>query len=217
MPERPSDERLEHVIRELEPTGGAIELLDAEWHLVWVSDELKRLLDADDDEQLGFGRHILERYQLAPWRSLVTDESAARAFALNVPYLAADTPGGVDALRQFAGDEIAPILDTLEPEPVPPLWAFDMDVVLPNGPVGRVWCYSARLHDGTGELFGIVRVYTTGLPAHLLALVARGDEVLFERMAQVSEPGRRAAAVMFAISIPLARCPGDSPARRTSA
>jgi class 3 adenylate cyclase len=39
--------------------------------------------------------------------------------------------------------------------------------------------------------------------------VARGDEVLFERMAQVAEPGRRAAAVLFAdldSSGVLARC-----------
>jgi class 3 adenylate cyclase len=193
-----SDERLARMIRELEPTGGAIELLDAEWRLVWVSEELKGLLGIHDDEQLGFGRHILERYQLPPWRSMVTDESAAQAFARNVPYLAHGTPGGVEALREFAGEELRALLDSVEPSPIPPLWAFEMDVLLDGAPGGRVWCYSARLHDEAGELFGIARVYTAGLPAHLLVLVARGDEVLFERMAQVAEPRRRATAVLFA-------------------
>jgi class 3 adenylate cyclase len=198
MPEGPSDQRLQRVIRELEPTGGAIELLDDEWRLVWVSEELKGLLDTDDEEQLGFGRHILERYQLPPWRSMVTDESAAAAFARNVPYLAHGTPGGVDALREIAGDELLPLLDSIEPSPVPALWAFDMEIVRDGREAGRAWCYSARLHDEQGDLFGIVRVYTAGLPAHLLALVARGDEVLFERMARVAEPKPRATAVLFA-------------------
>jgi class 3 adenylate cyclase len=198
MPQRPTDERLERIIRELEPTGGAIELLDADWHLVWVSDELKGLLGVDDEQELGYGEHILKRYQLPPWRSMVDDESAAQAFSRNVPYLAHGTPGGVDALRRFAGDELQPILDQVEPSPVPALWAFDMEILRDGGPAGRAWCYSARLHDENGQLFGIARLYTAGLPAHLLALVTRGDEVLFERMAQVAEPGRRAAAVLFA-------------------
>jgi class 3 adenylate cyclase len=198
MPSRSPDERLARVIRELEPTGGAIELLDSEWRLVWISDELRSLLGAHDDAELGFGRPILERYQLPPWRTMVTDESAARAFTRNVPYLAHAMPGGTDAVREMAGDELRPLLDGVEPSPVPAVWAFEMDVVLDGEPGGRVWCYSARLHDDSGALFGIARLYTAGLPAHLLALVARGDEVLFERMAQVAEPKPRATAVMFA-------------------
>lgn len=198
MGDRAPDDRLRRVIDELEPTGGAIEVLDSEWRLVWISDELKGLLGTDDEEQLGYGRHILERYQLPPWRSMITDESAAQAFARNVPYLAHGTPGGVDALREFAGNEVAPLLDTVEPAPVPALWAFAMDILPDGGAAGRAWCYSARLHDEAGELFGIARMYTAGLPAHLLAMVARGDELLFERMAQVAEPQARAAAVLFA-------------------
>jgi class 3 adenylate cyclase len=198
MTERPTDERLNWVIRELEPTGGAIELLDAQWRLVWVSDELKGLLGVEDEAQLGYGEHILKRYQLPPWRSMVTDESAAQAFDRNVPYIAHGTPGGIETLREFAADELRPLLDQVEPSPVPALWAFDMQIVREGADTGRAWCYSARLHDDAGELFGIARLYTAGLPAHLLALVARGDEVLFERMAQVAEPRRRATAVLFA-------------------
>jgi class 3 adenylate cyclase len=186
------------VIRELQPTGGAIELLDSQWRLVWVSDELRELLGVEDEDELGFGEHILTRYQQPQWRSMVTDESAAQAFARNAPYLAHGTPGGVDALREFVGEELRPLLDEVEPAPIPPVWAFDIEIVHDGVSTGRSWCYSARLHDEDGELLGIARLYTAGLPAHLLALVARGDEVLFERMAQVAEPGRRAAAVLFA-------------------
>jgi hypothetical protein len=130
MPERSTDERLEQVIRELEPTGGAIELLDSQWRLIWVSDELRGLLGVEDEDELGFGEHILKRYQLRPWRSMVDDESAARAVARNVPYLAHGTPGGVDALREFAGDELRPLLEDVEPAAIPAVWAFDMEIIL---------------------------------------------------------------------------------------
>ena len=54
MSERTTDERLDQVIRELESTGGAIELLDSEWRLIWVSDELKQLA-------IGSGRPSTQR------------------------------------------------------------------------------------------------------------------------------------------------------------
>ena len=131
-----------------------------------------------------------------------------RAFTRNVPYLASGTPGGIEALKEFAGDELRPLLDEIEPAPIPAIWAFDMEIISGGATAGRSWCYTAQLHDEAGERFGFTRLYTAGLPAHLLALVARGDEVLFERMAQVAEPGRRAGAVLFAdldSSGPLAR------------
>lgn len=192
------DPRLRAVIEEVEATGAPVELLDAEWSLVWVSEELKGLLGSDDEEQLGYGRHILERYQRSPWRSFITDESAQRAFGRNVPLMMSDTPGGKDAIERILGDEIAPLLRDVEPERCPPFWSFEMDVPRGDLPPGRVWCHSARLYDENGEFFGIIRLYAAGLRARLLALVARGDEELFERMARVVDPAPRAAAVVFA-------------------
>jgi class 3 adenylate cyclase len=192
------DERLDALIRELEPTGGAIEVLDSEWRLVWVSDELKQMLGEPDEGALGYGEHILSRYQAPPWRRLVDDADVARIFSRNVRYIVEGTPGGLDALREFAGDELTAALERVEPEPAPPMWAFDMTLVQDGAPAGRVWCYSVRLHDRDGRPFAIVRLYTAGLPAHVLALVTRGDETLLERMAQVTEPRRRAAGVLFA-------------------
>lgn len=170
----------------------------ASGRLAWVSDDLKAVLGEEDEDELGYGEHILSRYQRAPWRALVTDESAARAFRRNVPYIADATPGGVDALRRFAGDELAAVLEHLKPEPAPAAWAFDMELLEGGVPAGRAWCYSARLYDEEGDFFGIVRLYTQGMPARLLAIAARGDETLFERMAQVAEPRARPLAVLFA-------------------
>jgi class 3 adenylate cyclase len=196
--ERELDPRLARVIRELEATGAPVELLDAAWRLVWISDELKGLIRAESEQDLGYGEHILMRYQSPQWRSLATDETAVRAFRRNVPYMAHDTPGGIEALRRILNDEVAAAVAEVAPEPTPPWWSFEMDLVQPDMPPARVWCHSARLHDRDGECFGIVRLYSPGLRAGILALVARGDEALLERMAKAVEPAPRPAAVVFA-------------------
>lgn len=193
------DPRLRSVIDELEATGGAVELLDPEWTLIWVSSELAALLGTDDRDALGYGRHILECYQRPPWRTLINDESAALAFARNVPYIAHGTPGGIKCLRELAdAGELAAALEDVEPLPPPPVWAFPMTLVERGASAGRVWCYTVRLHDSDGGCIGIVRLYSVGLPARLLALAARGDEELFARMAEVADAGPRASAVLFA-------------------
>jgi class 3 adenylate cyclase len=57
---------------------------------------------------------------------------------------------------------------------------------------------TASLHGTTGEKLGTLMIYGSALPARILALVARGDEGMFTRMAKLVEPGRRKAAVLFA-------------------
>jgi class 3 adenylate cyclase len=52
---------------------------------------------------------------------------------------------------------------------------------------------------GTGsDRLGVVRLYGSALRASLLALVGRGDEGMFERMARLIRPARRQAAILFA-------------------
>ncbi len=193
-----TDPRLRAVIEDLERTGAAAELLDREWHLVWVSDELKALLGEHDEGKLGYGKHIVERYRASPWRAAVTDESAARVFRRNAPYVAHDTPGGIDALVEMLGSDLASVFEGIEPRPTPSFWTFELDLVQTDLPPARVWCHNARLHDEHGEYFGMARIYAAGLRAGLLALVARGDESTFERMARAFEPAQRPAAVLFA-------------------
>jgi class 3 adenylate cyclase len=193
-----SDPRLRAVIEDLERTGAAAELLDRQWRLVWASDELKSLLEEQDERKLGFGAHIVDRYRASPWRAAVTDESAARVFRRNAPYVAHDTPGGVGAIAEMLGPDLAPVLEGIEPRPAPAFWTFELDVVQTDLPPTRVWCHNARLHDERGEYFGVARVYAAGLRAGVLALVTRGDETAFERMARAVEPARRPAAVLFA-------------------
>jgi class 3 adenylate cyclase len=47
-------------------------------------------------------------------------------------------------------------------------------------------------------MLGYMRVYGPGLRAGLSTLVERGSATMFERMARLTEPGRRRAAILFA-------------------
>jgi class 3 adenylate cyclase len=214
---------LAQVAREVEKTRSAAVLCDEQWRLVWVSSQMKVVMGEDDAEKLGVGRHVCEAYLSDTWSGTVTTESEVEAFLNEFPLVAHDTPGGMETLRKMvlsamdrweaAADEedshkfatgafdreaVLRAFDALEPVVPPPVWATTMDVVQENLPPMRVTEVHHRLYDEDGRFIGTLITYGSGLSARLLALVARGDEDMYERMARLFEPGRRQAAILFA-------------------
>jgi class 3 adenylate cyclase len=57
---------------------------------------------------------------------------------------------------------------------------------------------SVRLHDIERNYFGNAIFYNAWLPATIHALLSRGDEGMHTRLARLSDPDRRAAAILFA-------------------
>lgn len=204
----PDDPRLAEIAGELERMRWAAELYDREWRLVWVSDELKRLIGTHDEEAIGYGRHMVEVRLLETWLPTITDESRASALSLDFPLTFEHTPGGKDGvvgLIDFEGtvndldaEAMRGVIASLEPRPLPMLWSWHMDYLQADLPPARIGRVAASLRDEAGELEGVAMVYGSGLPATVLNLLARGDESMFERMARLMEPGRRQAAVLFA-------------------
>jgi class 3 adenylate cyclase len=86
----------------------------------------------------------------------------------------------------------------LEPRVPPPIFTASFEVTLGEGPPATVSYVMARLRNEDGGVVGSVIIYTSPLPATVLALVARGDAAMFGRMAELVEPERRVAAIMFA-------------------
>ena len=188
---------LREVANELERLRWAFDIYDAEWRLVCVSNELKAMLGEHDEERLGYGRHIVEVLQLPPWAGALTDDSKLRVFATNAPRWLHGTPGGKEGFRRLLGPELASAVDDLEPSDSR-AWTFEFDYAeaeLPPLPIG---CVTARVRSDSGELIGQFTVYSARLPPRLLTLLTRGDEAMFERMAELVEPGRQAAAILFA-------------------
>ena len=217
--------RLAAIAEQLETTGWAASLCDAQWRLVWVSSEMKVLLGASDPEELGIGKHIVECYCSPTWRNAVTEESQHGSFAQHIGWMVRDTPGGKEALAAMlerglqdaldCGDEVSPdahetllaMLETSEATEPPLVWTHDFDFLQGDLPPARVNEIAVRAYDG-GELLGTVFLFAPALPASVLSLVARGDADMYMRMTRLFRPGRRQAAILFAdlqTSGPLAR------------
>lgn len=218
-PTRPEDSRLAEVAGALEGTGCAAMLVDAEWSLVWVSPELKTLVGEEDEDRLGYGKHILSVYLSDAWCNLLTPESQMASFFTEIPMYIEGTPGGKEtiyrllldateywdeppeplkALGETREEILGAVVDQLQPIEQPPVATSGFEFLredLPAAPINQVL---VRLHDRQGERYGSLYLYDPGLPARVLDLVARGDHGMLERMARLIRPGRRQAAILFA-------------------
>jgi class 3 adenylate cyclase len=193
----PLDPRLAQVADSLEGTRWGAEIWDAEWRLAWVSEETKRFLGEYDGEVLGYGRHIIDVRWSEPWFSSVDELSRTELIQSELPYIAFDTPGGAERLQQMVEQATGrPIPITAEQPPA--MWARRIRLTLPGQPPFPVQFVATRLTAPDGTFMGTAFVYGSVLPARLIALVTRGNEAMFERMAALVEPGRRSAAVLFA-------------------
>jgi class 3 adenylate cyclase len=90
----------------------------------------------------------------------------------------------------------------LAPVDPPRAWASDYEfppeLGLRQSVLGNVTFVDLRINDDDGQFLGVLRLARTSIPESLLARLGRGDRGLFERMDKVREPGRRAAAILFA-------------------
>jgi class 3 adenylate cyclase len=160
------------VIDALEASRTASQVYDGEGRLRWVSEQMLELAGADGSTEIGYGLHLGEGLELPLWSAMLSAD-ARRALR-------------EDLERRFAaGNEPAPV------------WVSPVELNLAQRrrPVGMLGV-TVRAADGT--LAGTALVFAPLLPARVLALVSEGDEAMFTRMADLTEPRRRPAAVVFA-------------------
>ncbi len=184
------------VIEELEKTRWAGMFLEPDYSVVWVSEEMKNLVGEHDDERLGIGHHIVKAWMSETWLPVITPQSMYESFLTLLPYVMKTTPK--DEIKEMLGPELGPLVDDMEPEDLLPVHVTEFEYVAEGFKPTKVRGLTLRLHNPEGELLGILMIYGSALPARILALVARGDEGMFMRMANLVRPGRRQAAVLFA-------------------
>jgi class 3 adenylate cyclase len=197
MPEQ-LDPRLAVIAQSLETTRWAAEIWDAEWRLAWVSEETKRFLGEEDVEVLGYGRYIIDVRWSEPWFSTVDERSRAELVGTELPFIAHDTPGGAERVHALVEEATGRPMPPVVAARPPAMWARRIRLTLPGHPPFPVQFVATRLTAPDGTFLGTAYVYGSTLPARLVALVTRGNEKMFERMAELVEPGRRSAAVLFA-------------------
>ena len=191
-------ERLESIFSAIESLQWAAQFADPELRLLWVSEELRRLLGTDDPKELGYGRHVGESYLSDKWRTLITPESAVQAISNDLRYWFDITPGGKEAVVAMFPEELREAVRAIEPVETPAVWVGSMEYLQDDLPPVAVNYITSAVTHPDGEFLGYLRVFGPGLRAELMALLARGDTAMFERMARVREPRRRRAAMVFA-------------------
>ncbi|HVM19646.1 MAG TPA: adenylate/guanylate cyclase domain-containing protein [Egibacteraceae bacterium] len=174
-------------------------LLDEQWRICWVSDELRQFVSDDPSDDLGVGRHIAGAFLRSPWIDTVHPDSVQDFLETFAPY----ARWAFEHSRLDPADEIPepflPLLHQVEAQEPPLSWCFAFKYLPPGGTEDDIYVVDVvwlRLFDDTGEL-GCVGLFDIGVPPHLVALLARGDVGMYNRMAGLIEPGHREAAILF--------------------
>jgi class 3 adenylate cyclase len=190
------DPRLQRCIDDIGPDRWAAAVIDADYTLVWISDEMKAFLGSTDDDELGIGGHIISALFRPTWREKMTLESQFDIFMRAFPYLL--DLGTPPEVVQSLPEEFRELLTGLEPKDQPALWTGCFDYVYGDLPPYRVEFVVSLMRDDTGGRIGTVIVTNMGVRPTLLASLGRGDAAMYERMARLTSPGRHATAIMFA-------------------
>src|SRR4051794_33866843 len=117
------DPRLAEIADSLERTRWGAELWDSEWRLAYVSNESKAGLGDGDDEELGVGKHALEARWNPAWYATVDDASRQQLVEYELPYIAWDTPGGAERVRELFERTTGLPAPEVEPKRPPAVWS----------------------------------------------------------------------------------------------
>ena len=133
-----------------------------------------------------------------PLAGKLTMASAVGWLRTNLPLLAHHTPGGIAAMRAMLRPEVEAALGPLEECEPRSLWTGEVEFLQGNLPPAPARYVTTALHAPDGERLGWLTIYGPGARAAIAALVIRGDQAMFARMADLVEPARRPTAVLFA-------------------
>ena len=192
----PSDSTLAEAARALEDARLTGEVVDAEWRLRYVSSELRNLVGIDDDERLGYGRPALTRATDLPdiWR--LDEDSRLQWWQREGPFMRHDV--GADSATAADLGPLQEFFEQFSPHRPPIAWAGSFVTTFADASPATVGRLVVRLVRPDGEFAGILGLYVGGgLRGSVQAMLSRGDDRMFERMAVLTEPARRPAAILF--------------------
>lgn len=177
-------------------------LVDDEWKLVHVTDELRFTFGGHVEfAEFAIGEHFFGPASLQASRSWRFGLGALDLFRTYFQHIGGlvltDTPGGADTLRTTVAPELADLVDRLEADPRTAV-AFVAPAQGIDRPVG-VATFAVRLRERDGRIAGtmVITKPDAGM-ATIGAVTSMGDHRHYERMQLVARAARRPAAILFA-------------------
>jgi class 3 adenylate cyclase len=211
----PDDPNLAAYASALNDAGHWADVFDATWRYVFATDELR--LSRGDRGAVTFlpiGSHLFSaeftQFRVSMYRGGWVLPEYRRAHFLQLgPYVLASTPGGREELRRVVDPEFVDLVDELQPNDLPAVWAGSA-VSSTSAGIDVVGLSTVlRIDDADGHVAGFCSL---GKPAagmsQLAAAAQTVDPAHLERMQAVEHADRRPAAILMAdleASSPLAR------------
>lgn len=182
-------------------SGQWAEVVDRQWRLVYVTDELRRTLGADELAEFAIGEHYFgPEAKLAAQRHRYgfTRPELRRRLFVGLGGLVLTDHGGVDEVRAAVDPTLIDLVDGLAPIDDAVVGFEAHGIGLQNRLLGG-HITAVRARDVDGRLAGTVllRKPAPGM-ATIGAMTSHGDLGHFARMQQVAAPSSRPAALFFA-------------------
>jgi len=193
------DEVLQEILDRLNEAGYAGEVYDPDWRLFGVTEDYKVMIAAGHAiPDVGIGNHVIEPAMeelRESWPAGPTRETMVRFLEQHGGAMAGAS-GGIAGFRDAVDERLLPIVDCLEPVPMPPLLVARLEIKF-----GEATLFNdivlLPIRNGDGDHLGAIVVVKPAVGAATLGMLALGDERLFERMIGLIVPGQRPGAVMF--------------------
>jgi class 3 adenylate cyclase len=197
----PGDPLLAEVARAMRDDGAFGQLMDADWNLVYVTDELRRTFGGGELAELAIGHTVFGSESVASalrWRfGANSHENQRRGFGVLGGFMLADTAGGRAGLRQLVDPIFHDMIDDLEPRSE----SFLAGEITGDGltEVTNVRMVVIRIRDDSGRVVGTATWAKPALGMDMIsALLSNADFGHLRRMHIVAQAARRPAAVLFA-------------------
>jgi len=200
LPENPV---LAETAKALNQAGLWAYVLDREYRVVYMTDELRRSNGGlAEMVRVPLGAHLFgaEFLDAALTWPTWTIDTARRMFSAMGPWVLADAPGGHEQLRESVDPRLLDMLDRLAPADGAAALAYETDGAAMSGKVlYDLKVLVERIRDASGATVGTSLMFTTAVGMATIGVAAAiGDLGHFERMQLVAKAGRRPAAVLFA-------------------
>jgi class 3 adenylate cyclase len=210
----PDDPTLAAWASALNDAGYWAEIHDANWRYVFVSNELlvsHRALGSV--ARVPIGAHLFSaegvQFVTAQLGGSWPSPEVGRAWFLSAGrFVLASTPGGRDELRRLVAPEFADLVDELQAQEVPVVWAAGSKASAAGADIATT-AIAFRLYDTHDRVAGfcVMPKPAAGM-SHLAAATATADLVHLERQRVVERPDRHPAAILMGdleASSPLSR------------
>ena len=178
-------------------------IMDGDLVLRYASTEGKSFMSTSlgrevNDADAGVGQNIFDALTNDAWRSTISPESLATLMPRMMGYLKDEFADTQRDPSSFVPEAFMPFYEAATDVDSYGVLSDRFDYTVPDLPSLAVEFLLFGIRGREGDLLGVVCVSQMGVRPTLVSLLSRGDERMFERMADLQEPKRCQGAILFA-------------------